>query len=171
MSRNVFFLVSRLVQHSLKCFSKRVQKYNFFFQLARKFWSFFKKYFISFSSLFLINLSRNFARFAGCKCNIRFLFSQAFQNLFLENKFSTLIPNYLPVCEWTYALLRVQNYTLYSLLQAFQTLFFDLFLTLSLTIWYHVFWRKKFFEKNYNRTTGKLVLLSKSPIPLGTVSF
>ena len=51
----------------------------------------------------------------------------------------------MPVCKRTSALLRVQNYTLYWVIQAFSKFFFDVFVTLSLTCWYHVFWRKKFF--------------------------
>ena len=38
-------------------------------------------------------------------------------------------------------LLRVQKYHLYSLLQAFLNLFFDLFLTLALTRWKREFWK------------------------------
>jgi hypothetical protein len=72
------------------CFSKRVQNYNFFFNLQEKFKVFFETFFSSHFFIFLTSLSRNFPCFAGCKCNIRFPFSQAFLNLFLK-KFSNSI--------------------------------------------------------------------------------
>ena len=61
-----------------------MQKYNFFFNWQENFEVFFWKFLSPFYYRFLISLSRNFARFAGCKCNKLFLISQAFLNLFLK---------------------------------------------------------------------------------------
>jgi hypothetical protein len=108
------------------CFSKRVQNYNFFFNLQEKFKVFFETFFSSHLFLFLTSLSRNFPCFAGCKCNIRFPFSQAFLNLFLKKffKLNSFACQYF--CE-RLSLLRVQKYHLYLHLQAFLLYNFNLF--------------------------------------------
>jgi hypothetical protein len=57
---------------------------------------------------FLISLSRNVACFAGCKCNFRFSFSQAFFEFYSKINFRFNSFG-LSVCIRTAALLRVQK--------------------------------------------------------------
>ena len=77
--RTCFFFVSLVSQSGCKS-RKLISNWQENFEV------FFENFF-SISLLFFSNLSMSFPYFAGCKCNIRFQFSQAFFNLFLKINF------------------------------------------------------------------------------------
>ena len=72
----------------LKLFLKAGAKLKIYFVSRKKNLKNFETFFSSHFFISLTSLSNNFPHFAGCKCNIRFPFSQAFSNLFFENFFS-----------------------------------------------------------------------------------
>ena len=127
MSTNVSFnLVSLVFQSGCKS-RKLISNWQMFFEV------FFKKISFPFSLLNPASLSMNFPRFAGCKCNIRFLIPQAFLNLFLKKKFQTLILNACRYIRERLSLLRVQKYHLYLHLQGFLLYNFHIFYNFFLT--------------------------------------
>ena len=116
----------------LNLFLKAGAKLKIYFVSCKKnlknFETFFSPHFLNFPT----SLSNNFPHFAGCKCNIRFPFSQAFRNIFL--KISSLL--ICLACQYfgeRLSLLRVQKYTTIPLKQAFLESFFILFLLYFLT--------------------------------------
>ncbi len=85
----VFLSVSPVSQSGCKT------KTSFCF-LQEKLEKILKLFFRLFFSISSLSVSRNFPCFAGCKCKKHFSISQAFQNLFFENFFSS-DSTFLPV--------------------------------------------------------------------------
>ena len=84
MSTNVFLFQYRL-------FLKAGAKVKNLFISGKKILKFFFENFFSTFPQFLTSLSMSFPCFAGCKCNIHFLISQAFLNLFQKINFPYLL--------------------------------------------------------------------------------
>ena len=128
MSRNVFFFFCFAILSFSGCKSSNS------FCSGKRFEKFFWKIIFRFLLSILVSFSRNVARFAGCKGNIRFRISQTFLNLFSKINFLSVYIG-LSGFLWTSASLRVQKYTTNPLSQTFFKSIFKVFFN-GLVFWY-----------------------------------